>query len=357
MLKPLESHPFAALFPELPPGELALLVRDIKERGQLEPIILYKGMILDGRNRYRACQIADVKPWLEEFKAKQGKGSPEDFVLSRNLRRRHLSMGQKAAIALDWAEQMELNPEPEKTKALGRPKGTVSEAAKYIGINEQRVFEVRQIREANPSLYQEVKAGKRSLNSALTEISPAREDPFQKSGSMAEEPDYGERQKMTGHVVQLNGKQVRRVQKPASRKTAAAMKQPLPSPVAIEKALARIKTILGNWFYGEVKARNLIQRSEEIVQFSKLTDAQMLEIGFLLKKGWSFAAAFQEVVERLTADDEIRALHTRAVANGEQWYLSSIGNFGHLVVWGREKDKTLAKVKGTLARLSALQQS
>ncbi|MBV8142434.1 MAG: hypothetical protein JOZ60_10350 [Verrucomicrobia bacterium] len=99
---------------------------------------------------------------------------------------------------LDWAEQMELNPEPEKTKELGRPKGTVSEAAKYIGINEQRVFEVRQIREAKPSLYQEVKAGKRSLNSALTEISPARDDPFQKSGSMAEEPDYGERQKMTG---------------------------------------------------------------------------------------------------------------------------------------------------------------
>ncbi|MBV8142433.1 MAG: hypothetical protein JOZ60_10345 [Verrucomicrobia bacterium] len=135
------------------------------------------------------------------------------------------------------------------------------------------------------------------------------------------------------------------------------MKQPLPSPVAIEKGLARIKTILGNWFYGEVKARNLIQRPEEIVQFSKLTDAQMLEIGFFLKKGWSFAAAFQEVVERLTADDEIRALHTRAVANGEQWYLSSIGNFGHLVVWGREKDKTIAKVKETLARLSALQRS
>ena len=64
-------------------------------------------------------------------------------------------------------------------------------------------------------------------------------------------------------------------------------------------------------------------------------------------------SAFREVVERLTADDEIRALHTRAVANGEKWYLSSVGNFGHIVVWGAEKDKTLAKVKETLAKPSA----
>ena len=52
MPKPLEPRPFAALFPELLPEEFSLLVRDIKERGQLEPIILYKGLILDGRNRY-----------------------------------------------------------------------------------------------------------------------------------------------------------------------------------------------------------------------------------------------------------------------------------------------------------------
>jgi hypothetical protein len=44
-------------------------------------------------------------------------------------------MGQKAALALGLSEQMELNPDPEKTKALGRPKGTLSEAAKCIGIN------------------------------------------------------------------------------------------------------------------------------------------------------------------------------------------------------------------------------
>src|SRR5271166_2803322 len=116
MSSPLEPHPFAALFPELPAEELTQLVRDIKERGQLEPIILYKGQILDGRNRYKACQMAGVKPRMEDFNAKAAKRSPEEFVLSRNLRRRHLSVGQKAALALEWSDQIELNPAPDKTK-------------------------------------------------------------------------------------------------------------------------------------------------------------------------------------------------------------------------------------------------
>jgi hypothetical protein len=85
-----------------------------------------------------------------------------------------------------------------------------------------------------------------------------------------------------------------------------------------------------------------IQKPEEIVHLAKLTDAQIVEIGSLLKRGWTFAATLREVIEQLTPDDEIRALHTRAVANGEKWYLSSVGNFGHVVVWGTEKDKTLA---------------
>ena len=177
----LEPHPLAALFPELPPEELAELARDIKERGQLEPIILHKGLILDGRSRYKACQIAGVKPQIEQFNPKATKRSPSEFVLSRNLRRRHLSVGQKSAIALEWAEQVELNPEPEKNKGRGRPRGALTEVAKNIGINEQRVFEVRQIRDVNPSLYRDVKAGRRSLNSALAEIIPSRETRSYKS--------------------------------------------------------------------------------------------------------------------------------------------------------------------------------
>jgi hypothetical protein len=361
MPNPLEPHPFAALFPELPPEELTQLARDIKERGLLEPIILHKGLILDGRNRYRACQIAGVKPRIEEFDAKATKRSPEEFVLSRNLRRRHLSVGQKAAIALDWSEQIELNPEPEKTKASGRPKGTLSEAAKYVGINEQRVFEVRQIRDANLSLYQDVKAGRRSLNGALAEISPPRDTRFrkfglEKPGIASQELDGSAHHEMRGFAQPAGGKVGRAAQKPASKEAAATVKLP-PSPAAMKKALTRIKAILGSWFYAEVKARNLIQKPEEVIQFAKLSDAQMKEIGPLLKRGWTFTVAFREVVERLTPDDEIRALHTRAVAQGGNYYQIIVGNFGHIVIAGPEKDKILAKFAEIFASLSATRRS
>jgi hypothetical protein len=220
-------------------------------------------------------------------------------------------VGQKAAIALEWSEQIELSPDPQKNKGRGRPKGTLSEGAKKIGINERRVFEVRQIRDASPSLYQDVKADRRSLNSALAEMSPLRDTRFRefglgKSGAASQERD-GSAQQETRELTQpAGGKVARGAQKPASKDAAAAVKVP-PSPAAIEKALARIKAILGSWFYAEVKARNLIQKPEEIVQYAKLTDAQMREIGPLLKKGWTLVAAFREVVERLTPDDEIRA--------------------------------------------------
>ena len=317
-----------------------------------------RGSISESIRDRRATQPPGVKPRIEEFDAKAAKRSPEEFVISRNLRRRHLSVGQKAAIALDWSEQIELNPEPEKTKASGRPKGTLSEAAKYVGINEQRVFEVRQIKDANASLYQDMKAARRSLNGALAEISPPRDTRFRefglgKSGAASQELDGRAQNEMRDLAQQAGGKVARGAQtggifsladRVRASKEAAAVKLP-PSPAAIEKALARIKAILGNWFCAEVKAGNLIQKPEEIVQFAKLTDAQMLEIGPLLKKGWIFVAAFHEVIERLTPDDEIRALHTRAVANGGNWCLLSVGNFGHVVVWGRKKIKLSSRSK------------
>ena len=97
----LELHPLCTLFPRMSDDEFAGLRADIAANGQRSPITLYEGKILDGGNRYRACLAEGKTPRFVEFDG----GDPAAYVLSLNLRRRHLSVGQQAALvaaAQDW---------------------------------------------------------------------------------------------------------------------------------------------------------------------------------------------------------------------------------------------------------------
>jgi hypothetical protein len=77
------------------------LAEDIAERGLLQPIVLdSKGRILDGRNRYAACDIAGVKP---EFATYEG-DDPDGYALAVNLARRNMSKGQMAMVLAGGAE-------------------------------------------------------------------------------------------------------------------------------------------------------------------------------------------------------------------------------------------------------------
>lgn len=91
----IEFHEIASIFPMMEGEEFETLVKDIKENGLIEPIYLYEGKIIDGRNRYLACQKAGVEPRFEEYTGI----SPVDFVISKNLHRRHLNESQRAVVA------------------------------------------------------------------------------------------------------------------------------------------------------------------------------------------------------------------------------------------------------------------
>ena len=53
---PLKFHPAAELFPLMTEEELIELANDIRENGLQEPIVLLDGLIIDGRNRWLACE-------------------------------------------------------------------------------------------------------------------------------------------------------------------------------------------------------------------------------------------------------------------------------------------------------------
>ena len=69
--------------------------------------------MLDGRNRYVACELAGIDPRFEEFTG----GDPLAFVISENIARRHLNESQRAMCAARLANMGE--GRPGKTTPIG----------------------------------------------------------------------------------------------------------------------------------------------------------------------------------------------------------------------------------------------
>lgn len=95
----LKPHPLADLFPLIEGDDFDAFAADIRANGLRNPIILHDGLILDGRNRLRACKAAGVPARFEPYRG----DDPLAFVLSLNLARRHLNESQRAMVAAKLA--------------------------------------------------------------------------------------------------------------------------------------------------------------------------------------------------------------------------------------------------------------
>jgi hypothetical protein len=90
------AHELANLLPMIDPSRFAELREDIRRNGILEPIKLFEGRILDGRNRYKAareCGHAFREADFENFVGSYA--DAEAYVFSTNFLRRQLSASQR----------------------------------------------------------------------------------------------------------------------------------------------------------------------------------------------------------------------------------------------------------------------
>ncbi len=87
----LERHPISADFPEMMGDRLNALVDSMRRRGydSSEPITLFEGKILDGWNRYRASQTANVTANFVNFEGDFD--SAVFYSIDKNTARRQLS--------------------------------------------------------------------------------------------------------------------------------------------------------------------------------------------------------------------------------------------------------------------------
>ena len=185
-MKQLLDHPIADLFPLATDDELAGLVSDIREHGQIEAIDLFEGKILDGRNRYRACVLARITPRFEEWQANGI--APQDYVVAKNLHRRHLTIAQRAALAVkllpyEREEALHRKAEAGRSAAPGRPAGkdtprpehlsskgeAAQKAAKKVGVGKTSVLAAELISKESPKTFKKMERGEISVTAAATE--------------------------------------------------------------------------------------------------------------------------------------------------------------------------------------------
>ncbi len=96
----VKFHEHAGLFPWIEGAEFEELKADIAANGIREPIVFLDGQILDGRNRYMAARDLGIDYPRVEY---QG-DDPLGYVISLNLRRRHMNESQRGMVAAKLAK-------------------------------------------------------------------------------------------------------------------------------------------------------------------------------------------------------------------------------------------------------------
>ena len=172
-------HPAAGLFAMLAGDELKQLADDIAEHGLHEPVWLWRDgdevWLVDGRNRVAACEMSGVPV---EHRWYDG-DDPVAFVISENVKRRHLTPGQLATCAIK-AEGLykQLAMEAQKRMRVGkrhpvadRPQGkpapkTRDKAAAATGAKGRNVGKAKRIKETAPDLFEKVDNGEIAVDRA-----------------------------------------------------------------------------------------------------------------------------------------------------------------------------------------------
>jgi hypothetical protein len=210
-------HKYADLYPLASEEELSRLTDDIKQNGLANPIVITFAdgceRIVDGRNRYLACERAGVEPkcidwWRARYpfgysyapgvkpygrneKYHGQEGFEDDllmWVVAQNSHRRHLSQDQLKMVVAKVAEsfkeianQRKLatlkkgDARPDPVTATVAATGTaIQQAIKATGFkgSERSVADAVKVQKESPELAAKVSAGEMTVNAAKKELSP-----------------------------------------------------------------------------------------------------------------------------------------------------------------------------------------
>jgi ParB-like chromosome segregation protein Spo0J len=157
----LEIHPLALAFPVYGGDDFEKLINDIRNYGLRQPITLFEGKVLDGRNRVEAMKKAG-KATIPAVPFEGTFDEARAYVVSLNMVRRHLTTGQRAVIATELANL----PRGGDRSKVQNCTLKIDDAAKQLNVSPRTVKTAKAVKDADPALAEEVKEGKTKLSTA-----------------------------------------------------------------------------------------------------------------------------------------------------------------------------------------------
>jgi len=150
-----EIHPAATLMPALSDGEYHALCDDIEKHGVRRPIAIWRGLLLDGRHRVRACtELGITAPEIHLADDLD----PFAYVLSVHIQRA-LTTSQRAIIAADSVRMQRAGG--------GEHLPTVSQSAEAARVSPRTMATANDVLEkCEPEIVEDVRSGKTTLNAA-----------------------------------------------------------------------------------------------------------------------------------------------------------------------------------------------
>ena len=136
---------------------------------------MFEGKVLDGRHRARALHELNVRPVVRPYEG----DAPARFVLSLNVKRRSLSASQRAALAVEFLPVLEEEARGRQGSRADLTSGSIDPevpkparsreaAGALVGVSGATVGRAKQLKRERPDEFEQVKAGRKTINAALT---------------------------------------------------------------------------------------------------------------------------------------------------------------------------------------------
>jgi len=101
LLKVVNTEIAGIIEVDLDSNELRNLIYSIEDIGQTEPVLVYKGMLVDGRHRCHACARLGIKVKANIIDDTESEILVKKYITSKELQNKQLSTTQKAIMAYE----------------------------------------------------------------------------------------------------------------------------------------------------------------------------------------------------------------------------------------------------------------